>query len=160
MIFSTAWKELGGPVIGFQFKGDNTDMSIIVGDRCKPKYFGARKLSLRLGEKRLVKFDWQASDADFYSTCLSHGLFYVQNSGKLGWLTVTGSKAVLFPPIQNVYPDVSYLTLHYGGETDLLELSIFRLYSIPIPSIPLIEVISVKPSEIIESFNGADYSGF
>ena len=74
-------------------------MIIIVGDKCRPKYFGVRKLKLRLGEKREVKFDWQASDADHYSTCLSQGFFHVQNSGKLKWLTVTGNKAIFFPAI-------------------------------------------------------------
>jgi len=103
-------------------------MSIIVGDRCRPKYFGARKLSLRLEEKREVQFDWQASDADHYSICLSIGLFHVQNSGKLRWVAVTGNKATFFPAIQDVYPSTSYLSLHYGGETLLLELSLFILY--------------------------------
>jgi hypothetical protein len=71
----TAWKVLGGPVIGFRFFNQEKEleekyMSIIVGDKCKPKYLGARKLSLRLGEKREVQFDWQVSDADHYSACL------------------------------------------------------------------------------------------
>ena len=53
----TAWEVLGGPVIGFRFKAwteTGSYMSIIVGDRCRPRYFGARKLSLRLGEEREV----------------------------------------------------------------------------------------------------------
>ena len=110
-------------------------MSIIVGDSCRPKYFGARKLSLRLGEKREVQFDWQASDADHYSACLSTGLFHVQNSGKLGWVAVTGNKVAFFPAFKDVYPSDCYLSLHYGGETLLLELSPFILYTIPAPTI-------------------------
>jgi hypothetical protein len=148
----TAWKVLGGPIIGFQFKGKGNDMSIIVGDRCKPKYFGARKLSLRLGEKREVRFDWQESDADHYSKCLSYGLFHVQNSGKLGWVDVTGNKAAFFPAIQDVYPSTSYLSLHFKGETLLLELSVFRLYSRP-------TILQVKETEKING-DGADYRGF
>jgi len=97
--FLTAWEVLGGPVIGFQSKGFKENMSIIVGDRCRPKYFGSRKLSLRLGEKREVQFDWQASDADHYTKCRLNGLFHVQNSGKLEWVTVSGNKAALFPLI-------------------------------------------------------------
>jgi len=68
-------------VIGFKFLGNGLNMSIIVGDRCRPKYFGARKLTLQLGKKRDVHFDWQASDSDHYLTCLSYGLFHIQNSG-------------------------------------------------------------------------------
>jgi hypothetical protein len=60
----TAWEVLGGPVIGFQYKGEGENMSIIVGDKCRPKYFGSRKLILRLGEEREVRFDWQTSDTD------------------------------------------------------------------------------------------------
>jgi len=56
---STDYKVLGGPVIGFQFDRTSQEvMSIIVGERCRPKYFGARKLSLRLGDKREIQFAW------------------------------------------------------------------------------------------------------
>ena len=41
------WTVIGGPVIGFHYKGfdenwDGTDLSLIVGDICRPKYFGAQ----------------------------------------------------------------------------------------------------------------------
>ena len=109
-------------------------MSIIVGDGCRPKYFGARKLSLRLGETREVRFDWQASDAAHYSACRSHGLLHVQNSGQLGWVAVTGNKVVFFPALQDVYPFACYLSLHYRGETLLLKLEPITLYTIPAPA--------------------------
>jgi len=69
---------------------------------------------------------------------------------------MTGHKATLFPPFQDVYPSDCYLSLHYGGETLLLELSVFRLYSIPTPALPIIKVDSA------EAFtgDGADYRGF
>ena len=62
----TAWTVLGGPVIGFQYKGwrknkYTQNMLLIVGDKCMPKYFGARKLAVQLGEKREVQFYWQES---------------------------------------------------------------------------------------------------
>ena len=44
---------------------------------------------------------------------------------------MTGNKAALFPAIEDVYPTISYLSLHYRGETLLLELSLFILYTIP-----------------------------
>ena len=110
-------------------------ISIIVGDGCKPKYFGVRKLSLRLGEKREVQFDWQESDADHYSECLSKGFFHVQNSGLLGWVTMAGNKVTFFPSIQNFYPSDTYLSLYYGGETHLLELSLYTLDRIPDPTL-------------------------
>jgi len=128
-------------------------MSIIIGDRCKPKYFGSRKLTLQLGEKREVQFDWQASDADHYSICLSIGLFYVQNSGKLGWVTVSGNKASFFPAIQDVYPSASYLSLHYGGDTLLLKLSPYILYTIPVPPInPPYPLITSKFADVEEGW--------
>jgi hypothetical protein len=42
----TAWTVLGGPVIGFQYKGYEQNMSLIVGDKCMPKYLGSRKLAV------------------------------------------------------------------------------------------------------------------
>ena len=59
--YLTDWTVFGGPVVGFQFKGYYKNMSIIVGDKCMPKYFKARKLSVILNEKRLVQFFWQKS---------------------------------------------------------------------------------------------------
>jgi len=53
----TEWMELGAPVIGFKFEA-NQPMSIIAGDKCRPKFFGARKLSVRPGENRTVTFFW------------------------------------------------------------------------------------------------------
>jgi hypothetical protein len=48
----TDWMLLGGPLIGFHFVGMDQNFSLIVGDICKPKYFGARKLVVRIDEKR------------------------------------------------------------------------------------------------------------
>jgi len=59
--FAIAWTVFGGPVIGFQFQGIYKNMSLIVGDKCMPKYIGARQLAVQLGEKRQVKFYWQES---------------------------------------------------------------------------------------------------
>jgi hypothetical protein len=76
----TSWTVLGGPVIGFQFQGYEKNMSLIVGDKCTPKYFGSRKLAVQLGEKRQVHFYWQESEEEYHSTCLSIGIFFIQNS--------------------------------------------------------------------------------
>ena len=103
-------------------------MSLIVGDACRPKYFGARKLSVKLGEKREVQFYWQESYADYYTTCLSKGIFYLLNSGNLHWVVVGGNRAILFPGIENVYSSLSCLSISYRGQTKLLKFSIFVLY--------------------------------
>ena len=67
---------------------------------------------------------------------------------------MTGNKASFFPAFKDVYPLVCYLSLHYGGDTLLLELSVFRLYSIPEPII--------KVDDGAEAFTGIgeDYRGF
>jgi len=93
----TAWAVLGGPVIGFQYKGLRKNMSLIVGDKCMPKYLGSRKLAVQLGEKRQVQFYWQESEEEYHSTCLSIGLFSIQNPEQLDWVDVVGKKAALFP---------------------------------------------------------------
>ena len=92
----TEWAVLSGPIIGFHFQYpvvytnvggfEGGDLTLIVGDRCRPKYFGARKLFLRLGERREVKFFWQISDAEYFTTCLSKGFFYLYNPEQLKWV--------------------------------------------------------------------------
>jgi hypothetical protein len=128
-------------------------MSLIIGDRCRPKYLGSRKLSVTLGEMRQVQFYWQESYADYQYTCLSKGLFYIQNSGQLSWIVVGENKATIFPVIENVYSSLSYLSMSYGGETKLLKFSIFRLYSRP--TLPILE----DASEVFTG-KGEDYRGF
>ena len=67
----TEWIVVGGPIIGFQYESYRSDMSLIVGNKCRPKYLGARKLSLKLGEKREITFYWQKSYIEYFSTCLT-----------------------------------------------------------------------------------------
>jgi hypothetical protein len=156
--YLTAWIELGGPVIGFEFKGADgkwpdiiigNNMSLIVGDRCRPRYFGARKLSVRLGEKQEVQFYWQETYADYFSACLSNGLFYIHNSGKLNWIVMGENRATIFPLIENVYSSKSYLSISYKGETKLLNLSVFVLYQIP-PTSSLVTPIATSFGDIEE----------
>ena len=108
-------------------------MSLIVGDRCRPKYIGARKLKVQLGKKRQVLFYWQESFTEYYSMCLSRGLFYLQNSGKLDWVVVGRKGVTIFPGFENVYSSLSYLSMSYRGETKLLMFSVFVLYQVPAP---------------------------
>ena len=122
-----------------------------MGDRCRPKYFGARKLSMRLGEKREVQFCWQASYAKYYSACLTKGFFYISNSARLKWVDVAGNEAAIFPATEDVYPSASYLSLTYGGETLLLPLAPFILYPIPTPPTnPPYPLITSKFSNIFD----------
>ena len=84
------WVVIGGPVIGFTYRGyydkkqkpnnakTGFEMSLILGDVCRPKYFGAHQyLSVELGEERFVNFYWQKSAAEYYFVCLTKGLFSV-----------------------------------------------------------------------------------
>ena len=130
-LFLTEWSVLGGPVIGFHFKGLYKNLSIIVGDICRPKYFGARKLSLRPGDDREVTFYWQDTDADYFSTCMAKGLFFVYDPEQLHWVKV-GEKqhaAVIHPGRQMLYSSSSYLSIDYKHTTKVLKLSVFSLYS-------------------------------
>ena len=70
----TEWIVVGGPIIGFHYESYRSDMSLIVGNKCRPKYFGARTLSVRLGKERKLKCYWQNSYSEYFSTCLSKGL--------------------------------------------------------------------------------------
>ena len=50
----TNWHLLGGPIIGFNYKKYQNnralmELGLIIGDNCKPKYFGTLKLSVQLG---------------------------------------------------------------------------------------------------------------
>ena len=108
-------------------------MSLIVGDKCMPKYLGSRKLAVQLGEKRQVHFYWQESEEEYHSTCLSIGLFFIQNPEQLDWVDVVGKKAALFPGFSAVYSSLAYLSMSYQTQTFILNLSPFILYPIPFP---------------------------
>ena len=76
-----------------------------MGDICRPKYFGARKLSMRLGEELEVTFYWQDSDADYFLTCMAKGLFYVYDPEQLHWVKVGEQQhaAAILPGRQMLY---------------------------------------------------------
>ena len=155
--YLTAWTVLGGPVIGFQYKGYEQNMSLIVGDQCMPKYLGSRKLAVQLGEKRQVQFYWQESEEEYHSTCLSIGLFFIQNPEQLDWVDVVGKKAALSPGFSAVYSSLAYLSMSYQTETLILNLSPFRLYPIPFPpSAPQYPPITSKFADISEALLPAD----
>ena len=129
--YHTKWSVLGGPIIGFQFKGSSYNLSLIVGDVCQPKYFGARRLSMRLGEERELIFYWQQSDALYFSTCMTKGLFYIYDPEQLDWVKVGGNQhtAKINPGRQKLYSSKSYLSINYRDTTKVLKLSVFLLYS-------------------------------
>ena len=127
-------------------------MSLIVGDKCMPKYLGSRKLAVQLGEKRQVQFYWQESEEEYHSTCLSIGLFFIQNPEQLVWVDVVGKKAALFPGFSEVYSSLAYLSMSYQTQTFILNLSPFRLYPIPFPpSAPTYPPITSKFADISEA---------
>ena len=64
------------------------DLSFIVGDGCRPKYFGARKLAVRLGEKRRVLFYWQLSLEEYVTVCRPNGFFYITDPEQLYWVEI------------------------------------------------------------------------
>ena len=124
-------------------------MSLIVGDKCMPKYLGSRKLAVQLGEKRQVQFYWQESEEEYHFTCLSIGLFFIQNPEQLDWVDVVGKKAALFPGFSAVYSSFAYLSMSYQTQTFILNLSPFRLYPIPFPpSAPQFPPITSKFADI------------
>ena len=118
----TEWIALGGPVIGLNFMNWYTPLSLIVGDECRPKYFGARNLSVRPGEKREVIFYWQISHAEYFSVCLTKGLFSIQDYEQLDWIDIDTKKtiAVLYPSPQNLYSSSTYLSINYKHETKVV----------------------------------------
>jgi hypothetical protein len=131
-------------------------MSLIVGDKCVPKYFGARKLAMQLGEKRHVQFYWQESEEEYHSTCLSIGLFFIQNPEQLDWVDVVGKEAALSPGFSEVYSSLAYLSISYRTENLILNLSPFRLYSIPFaPGAPRYPSITSKFADISEAWLSA-----
>jgi hypothetical protein len=118
-----------------------------------PKYLGSRKLAVQLGEKKQVQFYWQESEEEYHSTCLSIGLFFIQNPEQLVWVDVVGKKAALFPGFSEVYSSLAYLSMSYQTQTFNLNLSPFRLYPIPFPpSAPPFPPIKSKFEDISEAW--------
>ena len=56
----TRWALFGGPIVGHYHANSrfSFDYALIIGDECRPKYFGARLITVRLGEKRELTFYW------------------------------------------------------------------------------------------------------
>ena len=129
------------------------EISLIVGDKCRPKFFGARKLAVQLGEKRQVKFYWQESYEEYHFICQSIGLFFIQNPEKLDWIYVVGKEADLFPGFSELFSSLSYLSMSYQTQTFILSLSPFRLYPIPFPpNAPQYPIITSKFADISEAW--------
>jgi len=80
-----------------------------------------------------VQFYWQESEEEYLSTCLSIGLFFIQNPEQLVWVDVVDKKAALFPGFSEVYSSFAYLSMSYQTQTLILNLSPFKLYPIPFP---------------------------
>ena len=99
------WEVLGGPIIGFYHHENYKSVSLIVGDKCRPKYFGARKLTVLLGEKRKVKFYWQELPKDYFSECLSKGFLYLMDNEQLKYVEISKNRniAEIFPSTENIY---------------------------------------------------------
>jgi hypothetical protein len=107
---------------------------------------------VQLGEKRQVQFYWQESEEEYHSTCLSIGLFSIQNPEQLDWVDVVGKKAALFLGFSEVYSSLAYLSMSYQTETFILNLSPFRLYPTPFPpSAPRYLPITSKFADISEA---------
>lgn len=82
-----------------------------------------------------MQFYWQESYAIYYSTCLSKGVFYISNYEQLDFVDLARKKATILPEMKNLYSFISYLRMDYGGQTKILNFSIFILYAIPTPDI-------------------------
>ena len=101
-----------------------------------------------------MTFYWQDTDADYFSTCMAKGLFYVYDPEQLHWVKV-GEKqhaAAIHPGRQMLYSSSSYLSIDYRHKTKVLKLQVFLLYSQP---------YQLKKSTAEDyTGNGADYRGF
>ena len=130
-------------------------MSLIVGDKCRPKLFGGRKLSLQLGQEREVKFYWQKDYAEYFKVCLYKGLYYIQNTEQLDWVEVVRNNGTvqMYPRIENIYSSVFYISMYYGDATKVLTFSIFLLYSMPDPVLnPTFPLITSNFTDISDTW--------
>jgi len=89
--------------------------------------------------------------------CLSIGLFFILNPEQLDWVDVVGKESTIFPGFSNVYSSLAYLSISYRMENLILNLSPFRLYSIPFPpSAPPYPPITSKFADISEAWLSAN----
>ena len=99
---------------------------------------------VQLDVKREVKVYWQPSLPEYFSECLTTGFTYVQNNGQLKWVSLLRNEAsaTIHPSSSTIFSSASYLSLSFGGETKLLKLEIYFIYSAPTPLPALIIIIS------------------
>ena len=111
-------------------------------------------MSLKLEERRIVKFYLHRSYKEYISECLSKGFIYISDPEQHKWVDILRNKAqaAMYPEFENIYSSISFLSITYKGETKILKFDIFLLYNEP----------SVTPTDTSENFSGdgADYRGF
>jgi hypothetical protein len=69
----------------------------------------------------------------------------VQNNGQLKWVSLIrneAASATIHPSSSTIFSSASYLSLSFGGETKLLKVEIYFIYSAPTPLPALIIIIS------------------
>ena len=127
----TEWVIFGGPLIGMAYDRIAKGWVFIVGDPCRPKYYGVQTLSVRLGETRLVVFYWQTSFAEYFSVCLTKGFFYLKDPEALAWLDIGVNKATaaFYLSPRYLYSSDSYLEIDYKHIATILKFQIFYLYN-------------------------------
>ena len=125
----TDWMVIGGPIIGFHFvKHDEYDFidkfSVLVGDECRPKYMGARRLILEVSRKDEVNFFWQQSYYNYLQKCAKHGTFSITDPVQLAWISIAQNTAVLEPRVDRILTGRASIAIDYRLSTRNLPLLI------------------------------------
>ena len=92
---ASGWQVFGGPIIGIINDQWPTSRQLyvkkfgfVIGNECRPKYFGSQTISLREGAKIHITFFWQDSYDTFFQLCNSEGYGAVSNPQVIDWVTV------------------------------------------------------------------------
>ena len=104
----------------------------MIGDECRPKYFGSQIISVREGIKKLLTFFWQDSFEAYFEICGSIGYATVSNPQAIDWARVQLNLMQVLVELRSndIYSTSQLIQIKYRGQTDSLTLQVFSFYSI------------------------------
>ena len=102
-----------------------------MGNKCRPKYFGSRRLIFAPGRKDELNFFWQKTYYDYLAVCAKKGTFAITDQAQLAWINLKENTAVLDPHIDRILTSRAVIEINYKSNIRSLPLSVKWFFDVP-----------------------------